>query len=232
MDDRPGRRRATPVGAGSGDVEQLRLRRPQRQRHHRSHRADDHVTGQVRGGTTVRRRRRRTAGRTGRRPRHRRAPARSLAGPCRHPTQFDLQHELVAGHHLTAESRPVEAAEQRQLAGELRIGEHRCGTDLGDRLAHQHARAASGDRGSARRRTTRRRSAATAPTPTPRARSRSARRRTGTAVGAAAVRRVGAVRWDRMSTSAAPVGTAAGVGVVVVRNRAQRLVDPERSGIE
>ena len=96
----------------------------------------------IRPDRRSRRRRRRTAGRTRRRTSPSAPPAvpgRSLAGPGRHPAQLDLELERVAGADLAAEAGAVEAAEQRQLAGEALVGEHGDGADLGDRLAHQHA---------------------------------------------------------------------------------------------
>ena len=63
-----------------------------------------------------------------------------LAGPRRHPGQLDVQPQRVPGDDLASEAGGVEATEQRQLAGEALIGQHGDGADLGDRLAHQHAR--------------------------------------------------------------------------------------------
>ena len=93
------------------------------------------------GDVAATRRRPRTSGRTRRRSRRRAAPAVALAG--RVPTcgsSSTEQLERVAGADLAAEAGAVEAAEQRQLAGEALVGEHGHGADLGDRLAHQHAR--------------------------------------------------------------------------------------------
>ena len=59
----------------------------------------------------------------------------ALARACRQPRQLDLELERVAGNDLPAEAGRVEPAEQRQLAGEPLVGEHRDGAELGDRLA-------------------------------------------------------------------------------------------------
>jgi hypothetical protein len=67
-------------------------------------------------------------------------PSGALARPRRHAAEFDLQDQFVPGNHLSTEPGTVQPAEERQLAGEPFIGEDRSGTDLGDRLAHQHTR--------------------------------------------------------------------------------------------
>ena len=176
------------MDAWPGDLEQLRLRRPQRHRRHRPGLRSDRVRG-----PPLRRRRRRTSGRSSWRPRRRRVRRPGpLAGPRRHPTQFDLDDEFVAGDDLATEPRLVEPTEQRQLAGEVRIGQHGARTDLGDRFAHQHTGQRRADRESVRERSTRRRSAARRPSPTRPARSPTVRRRAETAADAGAVRRDGA----------------------------------------
>ena len=88
----------------------------------------------------LRRRRARTSARTRTRPRRR---AGHDPIPCRRaPTSGTSSTSSTSespGDDLAAEASAVEPAEQRQLAGVARIGEHRDRPDLGDRLAHQHA---------------------------------------------------------------------------------------------
>ena len=50
-----------------------------------------------------------------------------------------MELQRVAGLDLPAEAGAVEPAEQGQLAGEPRVGQHGDRTDLGDGFAHQHA---------------------------------------------------------------------------------------------
>src|SRR5579872_1309459 len=54
------------------------------------------------------------------------------------PLQPDGQLEGVARHDLAPEACPVDAAEERQPAGEALVGEHGRRPELGERLDHEH----------------------------------------------------------------------------------------------
>ena len=130
-----------PVEPGPDAVEQLRLRRPQRLHHPRprlirtpppavASRSGrqvglDHDEHQVALAWRPRR---------SSRARPDPLPARADMRP-----SSTLEDQFVARTDLATEPRAVETAEQRQLAGEPLVGEHRERTHLGDRLAHQHA---------------------------------------------------------------------------------------------
>ncbi len=67
-----------------------------------------------------------------------RGPTGALAGPGRHPAQRHLEVEQVARDHLAAEPGPLDPAEQRELAGEGRVGQHGHPAQLGQGLDHEH----------------------------------------------------------------------------------------------
>ena len=133
-----------------------------------------------------------------------------------HPADLALEDELVARTDLAPEPRPVEAAEQRQLAGEAFVLQARPRRRPGRSPRTSARPAASVGPGSDRRRTTRHQSAANARGPTVRARRRGSRRRTGTVVGAA-TRSVGSVVW-----SIAEIDVARGHRGAVLQRRLER----------
>ena len=61
-------------------------------------------------------------------------PARADMRP-----EEDLEVEHVARQHLPPEPRPLDATEQRELAGEALVGQHRHPAQLGQCLHHQDA---------------------------------------------------------------------------------------------
>lgn len=67
-------------------------------------------------------------------------PPRAASGTSRESSHLAFEDQLVARDDLTAESSPVETAEQRQLSGEPVISEHRERSDLRDRFTHEHTR--------------------------------------------------------------------------------------------
>ena len=67
-------------------------------------------------------------------------PTGSLAGPSRHAAQRDLEIEPLTGDDLATEPGPLDATEQRQLAGVGRVGQHRHSPQLGQCFHHQHPR--------------------------------------------------------------------------------------------
>src|SRR5579885_1604184 len=69
-------------------------------------------------------------------PVHRR-PAVPRAGSGRQPAELDLEFQGLPRHHLAAEPRLVDAAEQRQLAAIALVGEHGDPAELGERLDHE-----------------------------------------------------------------------------------------------
>ena len=65
-------------------------------------------------------------------------PAGALTGPGRHPAEGHLELEQVAGDHLPPEPGLLDAAEQRELAGKARVGQHGHPAQLGQGLDHEH----------------------------------------------------------------------------------------------
>ena len=125
------------------------------------------------------------AGRIRWRPAVEQRPAAALAGPGRDPAHLALEDQLVARADLTPEPGAVDPAEQRQLALEALVAQHRERADLSDRLAHQHARQRGAAREVAGEEPLVAGQTASGHVPTRRARSRGSRRRRGTAAGAA-----------------------------------------------
>src|ERR1700676_1789336 len=64
----------------------------------------------------------------------------ALASARRELGHLALDHDDVAGQDLTAKSRVLDPAEERQTSGVLRFGEDHHGTALRDRFEQQHAR--------------------------------------------------------------------------------------------
>jgi hypothetical protein len=70
-------------------------------------------------------------------PAHRRPPV-SLAGPGGQPIHGHLELERFTGDDLAPEARPLDPAEERQLAGIARVEQHGDAPELRHRLDHQH----------------------------------------------------------------------------------------------
>ena len=236
------------MGAGPDDLQQLRLRRPQRLGHpgpaltHPRAGGTRGFRGTTPGTRTLRRRRtlgwiRRRRGRTAARSSQATwspssGPAGALAGPRRHPAERDLERRArrrgrPGGGSGRRRGRRTAAACRRSARRRAR----RWRPTWAMRLAHQHARAASAARGSGRRRTTRRRSAPDAAGRHAGIERRPPRRRTGTAAGAGGRRPGPAAHCTRAVMRRRRAGSSAcrpGLILYQACSTVPSLVDEER----